>query len=229
MSNTAGPGETGDTVPNARIGEVISARTSDFVAEADRLHAPPSLGSVALIRDAGIDILAFVTAAETLPKDAGRHPAAGGGAFDSADEFYRQRPEITRLIRTTFSAVIVAHREQSERLLPYPPPRPPRLHEFVYPGGADDITLLANDAQTLTTLASARTDSMHDFLSAAIRTLASVAPSDDARQRFLEETGRRLVLLMQDDMPGLQAVLAKIRPAGAARAAFAEARQESSR
>ena len=83
----------------------------------------------------------------------------------------------------------------------------------VYPGSVDDIINLAADPLTLQNVASARPDATNDFLPAAIRTLASVAGSAQMQEKYLQETGRRLVHLMRDDMTGLQAVLAKIRPA----------------
>ena len=201
----------GDTVQLGRIGEVIEANTGGFVAEAELLHTPPALGSVAVIRDSGVDTLSFVTSAETTPKDAGRRPTARGADYQSEDEFYDRHPEISRLIRTTFSAVIVAHRAD-DRLYAWLPPRPPRLHAFVYPGGVEDVTELAADPLTLQNIAAARMDATNEFLPAAIRTLASVQGSISAQEDYLRETGRRLVHLMRDDMTGLQAVLAKIRP-----------------
>ncbi len=200
-----------DGVQLGRIGEVIEANTGGFVAEAQLLHTPPALGSVAVIRDFGIDTLAIVSSAETTPRDAGRRPTARGADYQSEDEFYERHPEISRLIRTTFSAVIVAHRAEG-RLYAYLPPRPPRLHSFVYPGGVEDIAELANDPLTLQNVAAARLGAANEFLPAAIRTLASVRGSARAQEDYLRETGRRLVHLMRDDMHTLQTVLAKIRP-----------------
>ncbi len=204
-----------DTVQLGRIGEVIEANTGGFVAEAQLLHAPPALGSVAVIRDSGIDILAIVSSAETTPRDAGRRPTARGADYQSEDEFYERHPEISRLIRTTFSTVIVAHRAEG-RLYAYLPPRPPRLHAFVYPGNVQDITDLASDPLTLQNIAAARLDATNEFLPAAIRTLASVQGSTRAQEDYLRETGRRLVHFMRDDMHALQTVLAKIRPSPSA-------------
>ncbi len=211
MTGNASLNGADDAVRLGRIGEVIAANTGGFVAEAQLLHAPPALGSIAVIRDSGVDTLAFVTSAETAPKDAGRRPTARGGDYDTEDEFYERHPEISRLIRTTFSAVIVAHRADG-RLYAYLPPRPPRLHAFVYPGGVDDIANLASDALTLQNIAAAQMDATNEFLPAAIRTLASVTGSERGQDEYLRETGRRLVHIMRDDMQGLQTVLAKIRP-----------------
>ena len=194
-----------------RIGEVIEANTGRFVAEAELLHTPPALGSVAVVGEFGIDTFAIVSSAETTPRDTGRRPTARGANYDSEEEFYERHPEISRLIRTTFSAVIVAHRSDGN-LYAYLPPRPPRLHAFVYPAGVEDIADLANDPLTLQNIAAARMDATNEFLPAAIRTLASVHGSPGAQEEFLRETGRRLVHLMRDDMQGLQTVLAKIRP-----------------
>ena len=79
--------------------------------------------------------------------------------------------------------------------------------------GVDAIASLANDPLTLQNIAAARINTTNEFLPAAIRTLASVYGSAGAQEEFLRQTGRRLVNLMRDDMQGLQAVLAKIRPA----------------
>ncbi len=211
---TAGNSEhsTNNDVQLGRIGEVIEANTSGFVAEAELLHTPPALGSVAIVREFGIDTIAIVSSAETTPRDAGRRPTARGANYETEEEFYERHPEISRLIRTTFSAVIVAHRAD-DKLYAYLPPRPPRLHAFVYPAGVEAIASLADDPLTLQNIAAARINATNEFLPAAIRTLARVYGSAGAQEEFLRQTGRRLVNLMRDDMQGLQAVLAKIRPA----------------
>lgn len=211
MTNKISGQKTNDTVQLGRIGEIIEANTGSFVAEAQLLHTPPALGSVAVIRDSRINILAIVSSAETTPRDAGRRPTARGTDYQSEDEFYERHPEISRLIRTTFSAVIVAHRAEG-RLYAYLPPRPPRLHAFVYPGDLEDIADLASDPLTLQNIAAARLDTTNEFLPAAIRTLAGVQGTARAQEDYLHETGRRLVHLMRDDMHALQTVLAKIRP-----------------
>ncbi len=204
-----------DGVHLGRIGEVIEATNGGFVAESQFLHAPPALGSIAIVRESETDTLAVVSSAETIPKDAGRRPTARGAEFESEDEFYERHPEMARLIRTTFSAVIIAHRFEG-RLHAWLPPRPPRLHAFVYPGSVQDISDLAEDSLTLQNIAAARLDAANEFLPAAIRTLASVQGSASAQEEFLLETGRRLVHVLRDDMQSLQAVLAKIRPIPAA-------------
>lgn len=216
MTSNSSQQNTDGGVRLGRIGEVIEANTGGFVAEAQLLHTPPALGSVTIIRDSGIDILAIVSSAETTPRDAGRRPTARGADYQSEEEFYERHPEISRLIRTVFSAVIVAHRSDG-RLYPYLPPRPPRLHAFVYPGNVNDIDELAKDPLTLQNIAAARMDTTNDFLPAAIRTLASVQGSTRAQEDYLRATGRRLVHFMRDDMHTLQTVLAKIRPSPSAK------------
>ncbi len=213
MTNDRSDTVAEDTVRLARIGEVIEANTDSFVAEAQMLHTPPALGSVAVIHGSGVDTLAFVTSAETTPKDAGRRMAARGGAYESEEEFYERHPELQRLIRTTFSGVIVAHRFD-RHFHAFSPPYPPRLHAFVYPGGLEDIADLARDPLTLQNIVSARTEAMNDFLPAVIRTLASVTGSEPEQLDYLRETGRRLVQIMRDDMQSLYVVLAKIRSDG---------------
>ena len=211
MTSAAQPVDPTTAGSSRRIAELIAVRTTEYVAQVDNLHAPPALGSVAVIRDAGMDILSFVTSAETVPNESGRRPTARGADYDTAEEFYARRPEINRLIHTEFTAVIIAHRIDGQ-LMPYVPPRPPRLHAFVYAGEEDDIACLANDPLTLQSIASARTESPLDFVPAAIRTLASIAGGAQAQEEYLRDTGRRLVYIMRDDMRGLQTVLAKIRP-----------------
>ena len=211
MTREAQPVDLTTAGSSRRIAELIAVRTTEYVAQVDNLHAPPALGSVAIVRDAGMDILSFVTSAETVPNDSGRRPTARGADYDTVEEFYARRPEINRLIHTEFTAVIVTHRIDGQ-LMPYAPPRPPRLHAFVYEGKENDIADLANDPLTLQSIASVRTEAPLDFVPAAIRTLASAAGSATAQGDFLRETGRRLVYIMRDDMRGLQTVLAKIKP-----------------
>lgn len=192
----------------ARIGEVIESSTVGFVAHCDALHTPPPLGSLVVVREGAAETLALVFHAETASIDPTRRPAARAAGFASEEEFYRRHPELSELLRTLFSAGIVAQR-RGGRLLPTLPERPPRVHAFVYAATPEETAPLAASNEILPNLLAIEAEASDDFVAASLRTLAAACPDPAA---FLAESGRRIVYLLRGDTRHLQALLPKLRP-----------------
>jgi len=190
-----------------KIGEVIEARTGEFVAECYELHSPPPLGSLVRTGDGGVAIYGVVCNASTESIDPGRRPLARGR--DEADEenIYRQNPQLSRLLRTTFQTLLIGHGEGDE-LRHYLSPRPPRVHSFVYlcePGEVRRFTLSLDFLSLLLNAGLGQTD---EVVAACLRQAGSA--HEDSRA-FLVRAGKELAVLLGGELNRLNAILRRIK------------------
>ena len=116
---------------SVKIGEVIEANTGEFIAECYELHTPPPLGSLVKTGDGEVEIYGIVCNASTESIDPGRRPVARGKEEATEEDIYRQHPQLSRLMRTTFEAIVIGH-GAGDKIYHYLPPRPSRVHSFVY-------------------------------------------------------------------------------------------------
>ena len=151
-----------------KTGEVIEAGTSVFVAECYELHSPPPLGSLVRTTDAEVEIYGIICQACTESLDPGRRPVARGREETEEENIYRQNPQLSRLLRTTFECLIAGYRHD-DRLHHYLPPRPPRVHSFVYICEPDDIQHFTRSLDFLPLLLNARTGLPDEVVSACLR------------------------------------------------------------
>ncbi len=108
-----------------KIGEVIESGSDRFVAECYELHTPPPLGSLVRTSDGEVGIYGVVCNASTESVEPGRRPLARGKDESEEENIYRQHPQLSRLLRTTFDTLVIGH-GQGDELHHYLPPRPPR-------------------------------------------------------------------------------------------------------
>ncbi len=114
----------------AALGEVIGASYRAFTAESYQLHSLPPLGGLVVAED----VLGLVYDAKTE----GLGPISVKGKAEDADgAVYRIHPDLTRTLRSQFSALVVAHYAwtsdratlpEARRLVYTYPDTPPRLH-----------------------------------------------------------------------------------------------------
>ena len=190
-----------------RIAEVIEASSTEFIAQCDELHTPPPLGSLLAVSEGDIRIYALVAYAETTSIEPGRQPVARGAGLAQQEEVYRQHPELTQLLRTSFSATVVGHRS-GDRNFPYLPPYPARIHAFVHPVDPDEARDFSRDLSFLPTLLHSSMPTGDEFVSASLRSLAA---SHHDPQSFLVETGRQIALHLRGDTTRLQTLLHRMR------------------
>src|SRR3972149_1733666 len=106
-----------------RVGEIIEASTAEFTAQCYELYESPPLGGLVKTGDgeeAQYGIFYNVTPSGIEP---GRRPIARGKDEASEAEIYRSSPQLAKLLRTEFSALVIGHK-QDGRLLYYLPARP---------------------------------------------------------------------------------------------------------
>ncbi|MDO8491759.1 MAG: hypothetical protein Q7T04_07085 [Dehalococcoidia bacterium] len=192
---------------STRIAEVIEARSGEFTAECYQLHQAPPLGS--LVKAGSPDVFGVVCDTVTESVDPGRRPLARGqDAADEAD-VYLQNPQLSKLLRTTFRALVVGHRE-GETLRHYLPPQPPHVHSFVYLCPPDEVRAFTQSLDFLSILMfSAERAPVDEVVAACLRQAAQAHPD---RKLFLVGAGKTLAPLLRGELARLNTILTRIRP-----------------
>ncbi len=192
-----------------RAGEVIEASTADFVAQCYELYQSPPLGSLVKTSDEAVEIYGIVCHATTGGIEPGRRPIARGKDEASEEEVYRSSPQLLKLLRTEFTAVVVGCRED-ERLLHYLPPRPARIHSFVYQCQPEDIKEFSRSFSFLNMLMNTRLPvPIEEIVAASLRRMSQV--QEDPRG-FLVAAGKELAVLLGGEFNRLKAILSRLGP-----------------
>lgn len=193
---------------NDRVGEVIEASTTEFVAESYRLHEAPPFGSFVRASDGAVHIYGLVCHIRTGSLDPGRRPMARGENETDEEDIYLHHPELPELLRTEFTAVVVGFRE-GEEVHQYLPPRPPRLHGFVYACTSEEARAFTQSLDFLPILLAASPRGPVDELIGAAFRQANLARGGD--REFLVAAGKELARLLAHDPNRLSAILRRIR------------------
>jgi len=191
-----------------RAGEVIEASTTDFVAQCYELYQLPPLGSLVKTTDEAVVQYGIVYNAATTSLEPGRRPIARGKDEATEEEIYRSSPQLLKLLRSEFSAVVVGHRE-SDRLCHYLPPKPARIHAFVYLCAPDEMKEFSQSFDFLNILTNTRLPVPADELIAAALRRMSQAHEDS--HAFLVAAGKELATLLSGQYNQLKAILGRIK------------------
>jgi len=209
---------------SSKIGEVIQASTGEFTAQCYELHRPPPFGSLVKTREGEVEIYGVVSRAETTSIEPGRRPIARGREENDEEDIYRASPQLEKLLRTDFTALVVGHREggggresekgggsgeseKGERLHHYLPPRPARIHSFVYLCDREEAVQFSQSLDFLSILVGA--GGQADELIAA--SLRHVAVGQQEPQDFLTRAGKELAVLLGGETNRLNTILRRIK------------------
>jgi len=197
-----------------RVGEVIEASTTDFVAQCYELYQSPPLGSLVktiLPLEGPVELYGIVYNATTASLESGRRPIARGKDEASEEEIYRSSPQLLKLLRTEFSALVVGYRE-NEKLYRYLPPKPARIHGFVYLCSPDEVREFSQSFDFLNILINAHLPvSMEELIAASLRQMSQVY---EDRQKFLVAVGKELAVLLGGEFNRLKAILGRLDVSG---------------
>jgi hypothetical protein len=163
----------------------------------------PPLGS--LVRTG--DIYAVVAHAGTASIEPGRRPIARGQDEESEEAIYQENPQLVKLLRSEFRAVVVGHQD-GDRLRHYLPPSPARLHAFVYLCQPDEVGNFSRAFGFLNILINTRQETPNDELIAAVLRQMSRAQEDS--RRFLVAAGKELATLLSADFVQLKSILGRL-------------------
>jgi len=191
-----------------KIGEVIEASTAEFAVECYELYDAPALGSLVKTSDGDVEIYGVVYNTTTESMDPGRKPIARGKDVKSEADIYRSSPQLSVLFRTTFNALVIGHKIADD-VNRYLPPRPARIHSFVYELDEREINDFTKSLDFLYILASSPiVGSSDEVVAACLRNAAKV--QEDARS-FLVKAGKELAVLLSAEPHRLEAILMRIR------------------
>lgn len=195
-----------DNADTQRVGEVVEATSTAFVAQCYRLYDTPPLGS--LVRSGNPPLYAVVSQVSTGPLDASRPVLARGEAAASEEEVFRENPQLERLLTSRFDALIVGHRVGEEDRH-YLPPLPPRVHSFVYTCCAAQVARFTSRLDLLHLLLNSGVPAADEVVGACLRQ-AAAAHTDPSE--FLLAAGKALAVELAGDLPRLQAILRRVAP-----------------
>ncbi len=191
-----------------RVGEVIEASTTGFTAQCYELYQMPPLGSLVKTGDLTAELYGIVCNAETTSLEPGRRPIARGRDEDSEEAIYRSSPQLAKLLRSQFGVLVVGHRE-GERLYQHLPPRPARIHGFVYQCSTDEVKDFGKSFDFLNIILNAHLPVPAEELVAA--SLRRMSQAHEDQRAFLVAAGRELAILLSGNLNQLNAILGRIK------------------
>ena len=191
-----------------RVGEVIEASTTDFVAQCYELYQLPPLGSLIKTRDAEVELYGVVYRATTTSFEPGRRPIARGKDETSEEAIYQANPQLLKLLKSEFGALVVGHR-QADKLHHYLPPKPARIHGFAYLCSPEEVREFSQSFGFLNILANTRlliaTD---ELIAASLRQMSRVYEDPHT---FLVAAGKELAILLSSNFSQLKALLGRLK------------------
>ena len=191
-----------------RVGEVIEASTTDFVAQCYELYQMPPLGSLVKTRDLPLELYGIVYNAATTSLEPGRRPIARGKDEQSEEEIYRSSPQLLKLLKSEFGAVVVGHR-QGDKLYHHLPPQPARIHSFVYLCPPEEVKEFGQSFDFLNIILNARLPVPTEELVAA--SLRQMSQAHEDPRAFLVAAGKELAILLSGNLNQLKAILGRIK------------------
>ena len=191
-----------------RVGEVIEASTTDFVAECYQLYELPPLGSLVSVGDTSAETFGIVYHATTTSVDPGRRPIARGKDAASEAEIYQSSPQLLQLLRSEFCVLAVGHRLDG-RLYHYLPPQPARVHSFVHLCLPQEVQNFSQSFAFLNILVNAHLPVPADELIAAC--LRQMSQTHEDRHSFLVAAGKELAVMLSGQFDKLKAILERIK------------------
>jgi hypothetical protein len=190
-----------------RVGEVIDASTIDFVAQCYELYQSSPLGSLVKTRDEQVELYGIVYHAATVGFETGRRPIARGKDEVTEEAIYQSSPQLLKLLRSEFGALVVGHR-QGDKLYHYLPPKPARIHAFVYLCPPEEVKEFSQSLAFLNILINTRLQvSAEELTSACLRQMSQVY---EDRNAFLVAAGKELAVLLSGQFNQLKAILERI-------------------
>ncbi|MBN2076283.1 MAG: hypothetical protein JW762_12100 [Dehalococcoidales bacterium] len=191
-----------------RVGEVIETGTTEFTAQCYELYRSPPLGGLVKAGDESITQYAVVYNTTTSSIEPGRRPIARGKDESSEEGVYQSSPQLLKLLRTEFNALVLGYRE-GDRVFHYLPPRPVKIHSFVYECTDEEIMEFSRSFDFLNIIINSGLPvPVEEITAASLRRMSRVY---DDPQRFLVSAGKELATLMGTDFNRLKSVLSKIR------------------
>jgi len=203
---TALNGNTPGSLMARRVGEVVESTSTSFVAQCYQREGAPALGG--LVRTDSPDIYGVVGRVTTEPLDSARPVLARGEDADSEEDVIRDNPQLARLLTSRFEVYIAGHVEDAV-IRQYLPPRPPRVHSFVYSCSPEEVSRFTVRLDLLRLLLNSGAPHADEIVGACIR---QAAPSHEQPTEFLAHACRSLAVELSADVARLNSILRRVAP-----------------
>jgi len=152
-------------------------------------------------------IYAIVAGAQTAGLEPGRRAIARGKDEPTEAAVYEASPQLTRLLRSEFTAAVVGHRD-GDSLRQYLPPQPARIHGFVYACPPDEVREFGQSFSFLHILLNESLPVPAEELIAA--TLRELSKAHEDGRAFLVAAGKELAGLLSGDYIRLKNILGRL-------------------
>ncbi len=196
----------GNGLMSRRIGEVVTAASTSFVAQCYKLYEAPPLGS--FVRTGSPAVYGVVYQVITEPLDSSRPVLARGEGVETEEEVYRNNPQLSRLFTTRFEALISGFSEAGV-CRQFLPPLPPPVHSFAYTCSDEEVAQFTSSMEFLSLLINSGLPVADELVGACLRGAASSQADGPA---FLSRAGRALAGQLAGDVPRLSAILLRVAP-----------------
>lgn len=194
-----------------RVGEVIEASTTQLSAQCYELYQSPALGSLVKTADSSLELYGIVCNAMTGSFEPGRRPIARGKDETTEDNIYRSNPQLSKLLRSEFAALMVGHRRDG-KLYHYLPPKPARIHSFVYLCPTEEVKEFSRSYGFLNILINASLEvSTDELVAAALREMSRAYPPQTDRHVFMVAAGKELATLLSGRFDLLKSILGRLK------------------
>jgi hypothetical protein len=196
-----------------RVGEVIEACTTDFVAQCYELYQTPPLGTLVKTRFESVSdqppndshLFGVVYRVATTGLEPGRRAVARGKDELNEEEIYRASPQLTKLLKSEFNVLVAGYR-QGGRVFQYLPPNPARIHGFVYQCSPAEVKEFSRSFDFLNILLKSRLElPVEELVGAALRRMGQAYGLE--KHAFLVAAGKELASLLSADYAQLKAIL----------------------
>ncbi len=196
-------------INSPKIAEVIETSSTGFTAQCYELNAAPPLGSLVKTSVEGMSIYAVVAHVSTTSLEPGRKPVARGKDEATEEDIFKANPQLEKLLRCEVEAVIVGHQIDGE-IRHYLPPRPARLHGFVYACYDSEVRDFSKKTGFVTLLLSAQGGVSPEEMTAAALRQMSASYEGEERRKFLLTAGKALAQLLSADYNRLKTILERL-------------------
>jgi len=188
-----------------RAGEVIEACTTNFIAQCYELYQLPPLGGLVRTRDSDLELYGVVYNAITAGLEPGRRPIARGKDELNEEEIFRSSPQLLKLLKSEFSILVIGFKKEN-KVFQYLPPRPARIHSFVYLCTPEEVKQFSHSFDFLNILLKSRLDILiEELVAATLRQMSQVYGAE--KHAFLVTAGKELATLLSSDYGQLKAIL----------------------
>jgi hypothetical protein len=150
-------------------------------------------------------VVSMVEQGSVMPN---RQPIALG---KTTEELVREMPHVLELLRTSFTAVIIAYKDDRGVIRQSLPPDPAAMHGFVEACDPEEIKSIGPPFDFLRTLVNSSDAAVFtdDLLIATLKTLMQAHEPEG--YATLVQAGRTLSRLLRDDHERLQAILRRVK------------------